>query len=266
MLYFVGTPIGNLKDITYRAVEILGGVDLIACEDTRHTLTLLNAYGIKKPLISYHKFNERESGARIIEKLREGVDVAVVSDAGMPIISDPGSTLVTLLKESGQPFTVVPGPSACVSALVLGGLDASRFSFIGFLPEKKKDRKALLEKYKSLDMTTVFYAAPHDINAVIADVYAVFGERRAAAVKEITKLHERADNFMLSEGLSGEPRGEYVLLVEGAMQEECSLNTLSEKEHIDYYVKQGCSTMEALKLAARDRKVSKSSLYKFTLD
>ena len=143
MLYFVGTPIGNLKDITYRAVETLKSVDVIACEDTRHSLALLNHYGIKKPLISYHKFNEKESSEKIIEILKEGKNVAVISDAGMPVISDPGSVLVEKLKEIGMPFTAVPGASACTTALLLSGF-SGEFCFIGFLPEKEKDKKELL--------------------------------------------------------------------------------------------------------------------------
>lgn len=266
MLYFVGTPIGNLKDISFRAVETLKSVDVIACEDTRHSLALLNAYDIKKPLVSYHKFNERESGAKIIERLKAGENVALITDAGMPVISDPGNLLVPMLVENGLDFTVVPGATAFVSALVLGGLDCSKFCFLGFLPDKAKDKKKLLEKYKELDMTVVFYSAPHDIKDNIAAIYEAFGDREAVAVKEITKLHEGAERFFLSAGLSGEPRGEYVLLVSGAAERENELNSLTEKEHIDYYVKQGLSTMEALKKAAKDRGVSKSSLYKFTLE
>ena len=141
MLYLVATPIGNLKDITYRAVEILKEVDEIACEDTRHSLTLLNAYGIKKPLVAYHKFNERESGEKIIEKLKQGKNIALITDAGLPVVSDPGNVLVNMLLENGLEYTVIPGASACLSALVLSGLDASRFTFIGFLPEKKAIEK-----------------------------------------------------------------------------------------------------------------------------
>lgn len=266
MLYFVGTPIGNLKDISLRAIETLKEADVIACEDTRHSLALLNAYGIKKPLVAYHKFNEREAGAKIIERLKNGENVALITDAGMPVISDPGNLLVPMLVENGLDFTVVPGATAFVSALVLGGLDCSRFCFLGFLPDKDKDRKKLLEKYKDLDMTLVFYCAPHDIKDCIAAVYSVFGEREAVAVKEITKLHERAERFKLSAGLPSEPRGEYVLLVSGAAEKENELNSLTEREHIDYYINKGYSTMEALKLAAKDRGVSKSSLYKYTLE
>ena len=170
MLYFVATPIGNLADMSFRAVETLKNVDLIACEDTRHSLTLLNHYGIKKPLISYHKFNEKENSEKIIASLLEGKNVAVISDAGMPVISDPGNILVNMLIENGLEFTVIPGACAFVSALILSGLDSARFCFLGFLPQKSSERKEFLEKYKNLDMTLIFYSAPHDIKKDIEEV------------------------------------------------------------------------------------------------
>ena len=150
MLYFVGTPIGNLKDISLRAIEVLKSVDEIACEDTRHSIGLLNAYEIKKPLFSYHKFNEREAGEKLIEKLKEGKNIALITDAGMPVISDPGNILVNMLIENGLEFTVIPGACAFVSALVLSGLDSARFCFLGFMPQKSSERKEFLEKYKDL--------------------------------------------------------------------------------------------------------------------
>lgn len=265
MLYFVGTPIGNLKDMSFRAVETLKSVDEIACEDTRHSLGLLNAYEIKKPLFSYHKFNEQESGKKIIEKLKNGLNIAVISDAGMPVVSDPGNVLIKMLIENCLDFTVVPSGTACVSALLLSGLDSSRFCFLGFLPSKTKDKKSFLEKYKELDVTMIFYSAPHDITDDIKAIYSVFGERTAVAVKEITKLHESAERFNLSEGITGEVRGEYVLVVEGAQEKENPLNSLSEKEHIQYYIDKGYDKKEALKMTAKDRNVSKSSLYKYTI-
>ncbi|MBQ9756475.1 MAG: 16S rRNA (cytidine(1402)-2'-O)-methyltransferase [Clostridia bacterium] len=265
MLYIVGTPIGNLKDISLRALEVLKSVDEIACEDTRHTLGLLNAYEIKKPLFSYHKFNEKESGEKLVEKLKAGKNIALVSDAGMPVISDPGNVLVNMLIENGLEFTVIPGACALISALILSGLDSSRFAFLGFLPEKNAQRTEYLERYKDLDMTLIFYSAPHDVKKDIASLYKVFGERRAVAVREITKLHETAESFNLANGLNGEPRGEYVLLVEGGKLENDNLK-LSEKEHIDLYISQGMDKKEALKKVAKERGVSKSSLYKYTLD
>ncbi len=265
MLYFVGTPIGNLKDITFRALEVLKEVDEIACEDTRHSLSLLNAYEIKKPLFSYHKFNEREAGEKIIEKLKSGKNIAVITDAGMPVISDPGNILVEMLVENGLEFTVVPGACAFVSALVLSGLDSSKFCFLGFMPQKASDRNEFLSKYKDLDMTLIFYSAPHDIKKDVESIYKVFGDRRAVVVKEITKIHEYADRFNLKDGLNKEPKGEYVLLVEGGKKEN-TLLSLSEKEHIQYYIEQGLDKKEALKKVAKERGVSKSDLYKYTIE
>ena len=265
MLYFVATPIGNLKDISLRALEVLKSVDEIACEDTRHSLGLLNAYEIKKPLFSYHKFNEKECGEKIIEKLKSGKNIAVISDAGMPVISDSGNILAQMLIENGLEFTVVPGACAFVSALVLGGLDSSKFCFLGFLPEKKSEREQFLSRYKDLDVTLIFYSAPHDVKKDIESIYSVLGERNAVAVKEITKIHENALRFNLKDGLPVEPKGEYVLLVEGAKQENDNLK-LSEKEHIELYLSQGLDKKEALKKVAKERGVSKSSLYKYTLE
>lgn len=265
MLYFVGTPIGNLKDISFRALEVLKSVDEIACEDTRHSLGLLNAYEIKKPLFSYHKFNERESGEKIIEKLKAGKNIAVITDAGMPVVSDPGNILSQMLIENGLEFTIIPGACAFVSALVLSGLDSSKFCFLGFLPEKNKDRKEFLEKYKNLDLTLIFYSAPHDINKDVKSIYEVLGDRRAVAVKEITKLYENAFRFNLKDDISLEQKGEFVLLVEGASEENENLR-LSEKEHIELYLSKGYDKKEALKIVAKERGVSKSSLYKYTIE
>lgn len=264
MLYFVGTPIGNLKDISFRALEVLKSVDEIGCEDTRHSLGLLNAYEIKKPLFSYHKFNEKESGEKIIEKLKNGKNIAIITDAGMPVISDPGNLLVQMLIDNEEEFTVIPGACAFVSALVLSGLDSSRFCFLGFMPEKSRERKEFLEKYKNLDMTLIFYSAPHDIKKDIESIYSVFGSRPAVAVKEITKLHERAQRFNLEEGFSGEAKGEFVLLVDGAKLENENLK-MTEKEHIEFYLNKGMDKKEALKTVAKERGVSKSSLYKYTI-
>lgn len=264
MLYFVGTPIGNLKDVSLRAKEVLLQVDEIACEDTRHSIGLLNALEIKKTLFSYHKFNEKEVSLKIIEKLKDGKNIAVISDAGMPVISDPGGVLVNCLIENGLDFTVIPGPTAFVSALILSGLDASRFCFLGFLPEKNKERKEFLEKYKDLDLTTIFYSAPHNVVKDVESIYQVFGNRTAVAVKEITKMFERAERFMLKDGLSNEPKGEYVLLVEGATPTNENLS-LTEEEHINKYLSLGIDKKEAIKLVAKERGVSKSTLYKYTI-
>lgn len=266
MVNFVATPIGNLKDITLRALEVLRAADIIYCEDTRHTLKLLNAYEIKKPLKACHKFNEREAAESIIAAAREGKEIAIVSDAGMPVISDPGNTVCAELKAAGVPYTVIPGANAFLSALVLSAFPAGKFAFIGFLPDKTGEKKRVLEKYKNLDMTLCFHVAPQDIDRDVCAMYSVFGERRACAVREITKVHEEATEFNLSNGLSGEKRGEYVILVEGAKECENPLNKLSEKEHILHYMRGGMDKTEAVKRAARDRGVTKSELYKFSID
>lgn len=266
MVSFVATPIGNLKDITLRALDTLKEADVVFCEDTRHTLKLLNAYEIKKPLMSCHKFNEKEAAEKIVAQTKEGKKVAIVSDAGMPVVSDPGNEVCKILRENGVEYTIIPGACACVSALVLSALEAGRFTFVGFLPEKASEKRALLEKFAALQTTLLFHSAPQDVDKDVKAMYEAFGERKACAVREITKIHEESVPFMLSEGLGGEKRGEYVLVVEGAAEKENSLNSLSEVEHIKAYMAQGYDKKEALKLAAKDRGVSKSALYPFAID
>ena len=266
MVSFVATPIGNLKDITLRALETLKEADVIFCEDTRHTIKLLNAYEIKKPLYACHKFNETEAAQKILEASRRGEKVAVVSDAGTPVVSDPGNLVCKFLRENNEPYTLIPGACAFVAALVLSALPAGRFAFIGFLPEKNSEKKALLEKYKDSDLTLAFHSAPQDVDKDIKAMYEVFGDRPACAVREITKLHEEAQPFTLKEGLEEQKRGEYVLVVGGAEEKESPLNALSEKEHIQHYMAAGLDKKEALKKAAKDRGVSKSELYPFAID
>ncbi len=266
MIYFVATPIGNLKDISLRALETLKAVDEIFCEDTRHTLKLLNAYDIKKPLIACHKFNEASAAEKIIASARAGKQIAVLSDAGMPVISDPGGVVCARLKSEGIAYTVIPGANAFLSALVLSAFPSARFAFIGFLPDKKGERERLLSRYKNCDLTLCFHVAPQDVDGHISSMYAIFGDRRACAVREITKLHEEAVNFTLAQGLAGEKRGEYVIIVEGAAEEENPLNALPAQEHIKHYMELGMDKKEALKQAAKDRGVPKSELYKFTVD
>jgi 16S rRNA (cytidine1402-2'-O)-methyltransferase len=264
-LYIVATPIGNLKDISFRAVEALRSCEAIACEDTRHSLILLNAYEIKKPLISLHKFNEKAAAQEIVGRVKAGRNIAYISDAGMPCISDPGLELVRTALEEGISYTVIPGPSAFLSALVLSGFDSSRFLFLGFLPQKKSERQRLLENVRDLPFTLIFYCPPHDIDKDIKSVYSVLGERRFAAVKEITKIHERVIFGKLSEGISEEIRGEYVLICEGAGEVESPLNALTIEEHIEHYIKLGRSKMEAIKLVAKERSLPKNEVYKYTL-
>ena len=266
MVSFVATPIGNLKDITLRALETLKEADVIFCEDTRHTIKLLNAYEIKKPLYACHKFNEAEAAEKILAASRRGEKVAVVSDAGTPVVSDPGNVVCKFLRENNEPYTLIPGACAFVAALVLSALPAGRFAFIGFLPEKKSEKRAVLEKYKDSDLTLAFHCAPQDVDKDIAAMAEVFGDRPACAVREITKIHEEAQSFRLAEGLAGEKRGEYVLVVGGAEEKESPLNALSEKEHIQHYMAAGLDKKQALKRAAKDRGVSKSDLYSFSID
>ena len=266
MVTFIATPIGNLKDISLRALEALKEADVIFCEDTRHTIKLLNAYEIKKPLFACHKFNETEAAQKILDASRKGEKVAVVSDAGTPVVSDPGNIVCKILRENGEPYTLIPGACACIAALVLSALPAGRFAFIGFLPDKNSEKKAILEKYKDSDLTLAFHSAPQDVDKDIKAMYEVFGDRNACAVREITKLHEEAVNFTLKDGLAGEKRGEYVLVVEGAKEGESPLNALSEVEHIKHYMAAGLDKKEALKRAAKDRGVTKSELYPFAID
>ena len=265
MVSFVATPIGNLGDISLRALDTLRGADVIFCEDTRHTLKLLSHFEIKKPLVSCHKFNEQAAAERLVALAGEDKEVAVVTDAGTPVISDPGNILVNALREKGIGYTLVPGACAFVAALVLSGFPADRFAFLGFLRGKTSEKRALLQKYADFEGTLLFYSAPQDVDADIALLAEAFGAREACAVREITKLHESVAYFNLAEGLSGEKRGEYVLLVRGAAARENPLNALSEIEHINHYMEQGMSAKEALKAAARDRGVPKSALYKFTV-
>lgn len=265
MLYFVSTPIGNLKDISFRAVEVLKQADVIACEDTRHSLVLLNAYDIKKPLISYHKFNESNASDKIIELLRQGKEVAVISDAGTPIISDPGDVLSKKLIENNLPYTVVPGACAFVPALILSGLNEGRFYFYGFLPDKKGDIKRELESLNQIRVPIIFYCAPHDLTKTVDYLYEFLGERKAVAVKEITKIHEQRFEFNLSEGYSGELKGEFVLIVEGNKQKQAFPERI--EQHLKYYLDKGLTKNEAIKQVAKDRGVHKSEVYAlFTAD
>ena len=266
MVYFVATPIGNLRDISLRAIDTLKSVDVIFCEDTRHSLKLLNSLEIKKPLKSCHKFNEREAAEKIIEEAKSGREIAIISDAGMPVISDPGNIVCAALKEAGVEYTVVPGANAFLSALILSGLPADRFAFLGFLPDKAKSGRAILEKYANLDMTLCLHCAPQDVDRTISLAHSVLGDRNACLVREITKIHEEAVPFRLSEGFAGEKRGEFVLIIEGAKAVDNPLNNLSEKEHILHYMRGGMDKKDALKQVAKDRGISKSELYKYSID
>ncbi len=259
MLYIVGTPIGNLKEITFRAVEVLGSVDLIAAEDTRRTAVLLNEYGIKKPMISYQKFNERASSDKLIGLLTDGKDVALVSDAGMPLISDPGQILTGLLREKGLEYTVIGGPCAAIDALILSGLDCSRFTMLGFLPEKKSEREKLLASYASVPNTLIFYSSVHNVKKDIGYLYDALGGRKISVVREISKIYEQVVTFTLGEEAEFTEKGEFVLVVEGA--NERGNTSLSVMEHYNGYLQKGLSKKEAIKKVASDRGVAKSEIY-----
>ena len=265
MLYFVSTPIGNLKDVSLRALEVLKSVDYIACEDKRHSLPFLNAYGIKKPLLSYQKFNEKKVAPEIIALLKDGKDVAVISDAGTPVLSDPGAVLCKELKEQGLDYTVIPGANALLPALILSAFDSANFCFIGFLPQKKGQIKELLSSYENLPCPLVFYCAPHDLNETVRNLYEFLGDRKACAVKEITKIHESAVTFDLKNGLCVDERGEFVIVVEGAKKSE-AVKEMSVEDHIKMYIDGGLSKMDAIKVVAKERGVPKSALYKYIVD
>ncbi len=261
MLYIVATPIGNLGEITYRAIETLKSVDAILCEDTRRTLILLERYGIKKPLVSYQKFSEKEKAGYIAERLASGENLALVSDAGMPLVSDPGKVLVDELISRGLEYTVISGPCAAINALVLSGLDTSAFCMCGFLPEKKSDRKKFIERFVDLGATLIFYSPPHNITADLEFLKGALGDRDVAVVREISKLHEEVIRGRLADFPEFTVKGEFVIVVEGAKEKENALNGLTIEEHVEKYIADGLSKMDAVKHVAADRNRPKSEIY-----
>ena len=275
-LYMVGTPIGNLGDFPPRAIDTLKSVDFIAAEDTRVTMKLLTHFEIKKPLISYYEHNKRERGDEIISRLEAGESCALVSDAGMPVFSDPGEELVAMCNERGITVRVVPGPCAAVSALAVAGLPCGRFCFEGFLSVNKKSRDEHLRAIAREERTLVFYEAPHKLKRTLADLFAAFGERRIAVVRELTKVHEETVVTTLSKAgamYDGEgarsPRGEYVLVIEGAKPEEkaeCPEDAMTRAvELANSYAADGMSRSEAAKRAAAETGVNRSELYRRSL-
>ena len=262
-LYIVGTPIGNLKDITERARETLAKVDYVACEDTRRTAILMNALGLKKPLLSYYKQKEREGAEEIVSLLQAGKEVALVSDAGMPVISDPGAILVRRAREAGISIETVPGPTAVTTAAALAGADDG-FVFLGFLPEKAVDRRKRLDPFRSSPLPLVFYAGPHDVKSILAYLYAELGDRPVSLAKELTKLHERLERTTLAEGYPEEPRGEYVIIVEGKTAEN-PLLSLTPEEHLAHYLDAGMDKKTAIKTVASERGVPKDEIYRLTI-
>jgi 16S rRNA (cytidine1402-2'-O)-methyltransferase len=267
-LYIVATPIGNLDDITYRAVKVLNDVDLIAAEDTRHTLKLLNHLEISKPLMSYYKETEKVKAKVIIDKLKEGKNVAVVSDAGTPGISDPG---VEVIKEAiKENIVVVPIPGACaaINSLICSGLDTRQFLFVGFLSAKAKEKKDKLNEVKNVQSTLIFYEAPHKIDETLECMLDILGNREISIGREMTKIHEEFIRGKISEVMERiEPKGEMVIVVKGAEKSENDIardsrNEMTLEEHYAYYERQGFEKKEIIKMIAKDRGVNKNEIYK----
>ena len=271
-LYLVPTPIGNLKDITLRALEVLENADVVAAEDTRQTIKLLNHFNLKKTLISYHMHNEQGKSNEILERLKSGENIALVSDAGMPGISDPGSVIVKKCIEEGLDFEVLPGATAFATALIYSGLDNSAFMFKGFIPRDNKSRNILVEELKDRKETLIFYEAPHRLLSTLDFLFKNFGDRNIAVCRELTKLHEEIVRGKLSEVMEhfidNSPRGEFVLVLDGLSEEEiekekrAEFEELSIEEHIVKYINEGLSKKDAIKKVAKDRKLPKSEIYK----
>ena len=265
-LYLVATPIGNLEDITLRAINVLKNVDLIAAEDTRHTLKLLNHLEISKPMISCHRHNENEKSNKIIEKLKEGKNIAIVSDAGTPGISDPGEEVVKeAIKENIQ-IIPIPGACAAINAVIVSGIDTKEFYFLGFLPLNKKLRKEKLNEIKNINKTIILYEAPHKILNTINDLENILENRQVVFAREITKIHEefiRGTIKEIKEKIEN-PKGEFVIIIEGNKNVENienKLNLLTINEHYNYYENKGYSKKEIIKLIAKDRNVNKNEIY-----
>ena len=272
VLYLVATPIGNMSDISERAIKVLKGVDFVAAEDTRNSGKLLSGFGIKQNYITYHEHNKAEAGSKIADLLCSGKSIALVTDAGMPAISDPGEDLVRLCAERDIKITCVTGACALTTALVLSGLNTRRFSFEGFLSAQSSERKSFLEKIKEDDRTLIFYEAPHKLKTTLDDMLSILGNRKIALCRELTKLNEEICRTTLSEAVeiyeTKAPRGEYVLVVEGAKKEvDSDWADLTIDEHIDFYINTlGISKMDAIKKVAKDRGVPKGDIYKQTIN
>ena len=271
-LYLCATPIGNLEDITYRCVRILNEVDLIAAEDTRRTLGLLNHLGIEKPLTSYYEHNKAEKGPYLINKLSEGVNIALVSDAGTPGICDPGEDLVKLAIESGIQVVSIPGPVAAINALVGSGLSTIKFVFEGFISTNKKNRSELFDRLKNETRTMIFYEAPHKLQATLDDMYKYWGDRKITLCHELTKVHEEYIRLTLSEAVNYYketlPKGEFVLIVDGKSEEEIIMEekktweSMTIREHFNMHIASGIDEKEAMKLTAKERGIRKQDVYK----
>ena len=266
-LYVVGTPIGNLSDFSPRGIETLKNVDFIAAEDTRVTVKLLNHFDIKKPMLAYYEHNKMEKGGDIIARLLSGENCALVSDAGMPAISDPGEDLVRLCYENGIEVESVPGPSALITALAISGMKSGRFCFEGFLSVNKQSRRIHLSEVKDEKRTLIFYEAPHKLPATLKDMYEAFGDRKIALIRELTKIHEEVIHTTLSEASTmytdTQPKGEFVLIIEGQKEEEKAVYTVEQAVKIaKEYMADGNSASTAARLAAEDTGIKKGNIYK----
>jgi 16S rRNA (cytidine1402-2'-O)-methyltransferase len=275
-LFLVGTPIGNLKDITLRALEVIKESDIVAAEDTRQTIKLLNYFNIKKTMISYHKFNENDKSLDIIKEIENGKKIALVTDAGMPGISDPGSVIVSKCIEKNIDFEVIPGATALITGLVYSGLDSSKFVFRGFLPRGNKERREVIQEIKNYRDSIIIYEAPHRLKSTLSFLLEEMGDRKIAVCKELTKLYENILRGSIIEILEYyqdiNPRGEYVIIIQGKSDEEIENEKKSGwegvdvEDHIKKYMEKGFSKKEAIKLTAKDRGVPKSEIYKSSLE
>lgn len=276
MLYICATPIGNLEDITLRTLRVLKEVDLIAAEDTRHSIKLLNHFEIKTPMTSYHEYNKYDKAKTLVKKMEEGINVALITDAGTPAISDPGEELVKQCHEAGIEVTSLPGPSAFVTALTISGQSTRRFCFEAFLPYDKKEREMVLEELKIETRTIIVYEAPHKLKKTLKELYDVLGNRQISLCRELTKKHETNFRTTLSEAIAyyemQEPKGEFVLVIEGADRQQLKSEEMQEflsmsiPDHVKYYIEQGLDKKEAMKQAAKDRGVGKREIYQALLE
>lgn len=275
MLFLCATPIGNLKDMTPRVIETLQEADVIAAEDTRNSIKLLNHFDIHTPMTSYHEYNKVDKARELIRQMQEGKNVALITDAGTPAISDPGEVLVRMCQERGIRVTSLPGAAACITALTLSGLSTRRFCFEGFLPADKKEKKEILEELKGESRTIILYEAPHHLKNTLEELYLTLGERRITLCRELTKKFETVMPTTLEAALQyyeeEEPRGEYVLVLEGKSLEEKrrekedEWQEMSIEEHMAYYEERGIEHKEAMKAVAKDRGVSKREIYQYLL-
>ncbi len=270
-LYLCATPIGNLEDMTYRVVRTLGEVDLIAAEDTRNSIKLLNHFEIKTPMTSYHEYNKIEKGRKLVEKLQEGLNIALITDAGTPGISDPGEELVKMCYEAGIEVTSLPGAAACITALTLSGLSTRRFAFEAFLPTDKKEKQSILKELEKETRTIILYEAPHRLVRTLQELLEALGDRKVTVCRELTKKHETAFATTLEEAHSyyesNEPKGECVLVIEGKSRYEIKQEEVAKweemriEEHMDFYLQQGIDKKEAMRMVAKDRGITKRDVY-----